>query len=38
MDWLVVHDAVICVYDAAGNVTEIHEHARDSNSAEFSLA
>ena len=23
------HDAVICVYDEAGNVIEIHEHAGD---------
>ena len=23
------HDAVICVYDAAGNVIETHEHAGD---------
>src|SRR6516164_2442012 len=23
------HDAVICVYDAAGNVIETHEHKRD---------
>jgi hypothetical protein len=23
------HDAVICVYDAAGNVIETHEHAVD---------
>jgi hypothetical protein len=29
------HDAVISVYDEAGNVIETHEHAGDSKSGEF---
>src|SRR5260370_4132895 len=31
------HDAVIRVYDDAGNVIETHEHAGDSKSSQYSL-
>jgi len=32
------HDAVICVYDEAGNVIETHEHAGEFEGSEFVFA